>query len=419
MPTYFERKFSGKFWIIQAISTVVMIAINGPYAIAYSPGNHEKSVVDGAKICLSRYAVTLSKSEIEGIIVGAREPDSFSISTLEMLKQRVEPGSYGTQRNISLIRIAAQSIHGSPNPTRRIYTSSRADIDALKRTIRIPNIELLKNRLPLNIYSYDTNQGVRNKILINASQFLCVSLAHKTNAQSTRKFGNFLHMIADTYSASHVQRSRPKSNLSNCGTEKIEWHFSMDLVSWKRHRPADLNSSDWRFRCLVSHTADLMRDWHAGRRSVVATLGRVEKRISANHHVKNILKRLCLRVLKEDPAVLRRPAGGASAAYSSAGGTDYWRLFQKKRPDLAIQPVGLTGPKEAQAFYTKINRDLKAKGYTAEFSYPSRNMPNLCENILASTPLHPALQCTRNEIDWAMNGSVRVQSMWIPARKLP
>jgi hypothetical protein len=37
-----------------------------------------------------------------------------------------------------------------------------------------------------------------------------------------------MHMIGGTYSASHVQRSHNWRKWG-CGTEQIEWHFSMDL----------------------------------------------------------------------------------------------------------------------------------------------------------------------------------------------
>jgi hypothetical protein len=411
--------FARKFQCIGLVLIIELAFSPVSTTYAYTPENHEKSILIAANLCKANYGIALSGSVIENMIYGVEEPDSFSVSSIQMLKQRVEPGSYGKRRNIVTIRIAAQSIHGSPNPTRPIYTNSKADKAALKKTTRVPNNRLMKDRLPVDIYSYDTNQGVRNKLLINASQFLCVSIAHRSDEQSARKFGNFMHMIGDTYSASHVQRSAPTGSLKKCGTEKIEWHYSMDLISWKQHRPADLQTKDWRFRCLTQHTASLMKIWFQSREGVKGVKGENSKREIANREVRKTLKLLCNRVLKEDASTLNQPAGGANVGYSSASGTDNWRGLKKKLPDRAIQPVGLTSAEEARAFYRNVDRDLKKDGYDAGFSYPSRDVPDLCRNILSSNELHPTLQCTKGEILWAMNGSGKVKTLWIPARALP
>ncbi len=383
---------------------------------AYTPENHEKSITEGAQICVAKYGVELSDDVLEEMAKGVVEPDYLTFSSFQMLKQRVEPGSYGRQRNISTTRIAAQSIHGSPNPTAPMYTDATSDQEALAKATRLAESELMPDRLDVDIYAYDTNQGVRNKILLNASQFLCVSLAHKDKDQSARKFGNFMHMVGDTYSASHVQRSEPVG--SECGTEKIEWHYSMDLISWKLHRPADLNAEDWRYRCLAQHSADLIHQWSQSRVAVVRVQDADDKLVAATAEVKKSLKLLCGRILRADPDVLRRPAGGANAGYSSASGTDNWEMTSDKKTDLAIQPVGLTGADEAKAFYQRVADALKEDGSDAEFSYPSRDYPDFCTNILADEPLNEPLQCTAQEIDWAMDDSDRVKSMWIPARAL-
>ena len=403
---------------IPFLLTATFAITSSGLALAYSPGNHKKSIIEGAEICLKKYGVSISGRDLNDMVRGVEEPDDPSLSALQMFKQRFEPGSYGRQRNISTIRIVAQSIHGSPNPTRRLYTSSKRDQQALKGVIRVPRNKLMKERLDVDVFSYDTNQGVRNKLLINASQFMCVSLAHISDEQSARKFGNMMHMIGDTYSASHVQRSAPVGSPAKCGTEKIEWHYSMDLISWKQHRPADLNNRDWRFRCLKEHAADLMRQWSASREAVKKVASTADKRIRANSEVRKTLKLLCNRILRADRAVLERPAGGANAGYSSASGVDYWEALSKKIPDLAIQPVGLTSAAEAKAFYAGIARKLKKEGSEAEYSYPSRDYPDFCINILSTQPLKAPLTCTATEIDWAVRDSSRVKTMWIPARKL-
>lgn len=386
-------------------------------ALAYSPANHQKSIVDGAKLCLAEHNLAIPDQILKHIIVGVNEPDRISPSGLQILVQRLEPGSYGKQRDISAIRIAAQSIHASPNPTRRVYTTTPADRQLLSKTIPVPADTLDPDRLDLDVYAYETNLGLRNKMLINASQFLCVSLAHLDDVQSARKFGNMMHMIGDSYSASHVQRSNPVGSEKNCGTEKIEWHFSMDLIAWKLHRPADLKNDDWRFRCLVRHTSDFMKQWMDARNSVQSHLSADKKHTVANSAANRILTSICRKVLREDAATLARPAGGAAAGYSSASGTDNWKILAKKKPDRAIQPVGLTSAEEAEAFYQAVNLRLKRSGHAAQFSYPARDMADLCKALITKEAFPRQLQCTRDEIDWAMEGSPKVGTMWIPARQ--
>lgn len=392
-------------------------------ASAYTPDNHERSVRQGAAQCEISHAIKIGNADLDAMIQGVLEPDKFSPSHFQMLRQRFEPNSYGTQRSVAPDRIAAQSFHGSPSPTRPVYTDSEDDQKKKRQTIPVPAAELLPNRFALDVYAYDTNQGVRNKMLLNASQFLCISFAHQDDAQSARKFGNMLHMIGDTYSASHVQRSEPEHAADNCGTEKIEWHFSMDLVSWKLHRPADQQHQDWRFRCLVKHASDLMKLWVNGRAAVRKETHQAAKLKRANEQVAPTLRLLCGRIFKEDPEVLRRPAGGAAAGYSIASGTDnwefFWRLIRQQAADKPIQPVGLTGPEEAIAFRQRVNDELKTKGGPAHFWYPSRNVEDFCQALDRQDQLPAALQCTAQEIDWAMSGSKEVESLWIPARTQP
>jgi hypothetical protein len=389
-------------------------------ASAYTPENHERNVKEGARMCSIDHATMIGNADIEGMIEGVREPDDPSLESLQIISQRIEPNAYGTRRGVTMVRIAAQSIHGSPNPTRPAYTD--AEDDQKQKAIPVPAAELLPNRLDLDVYSYDTNQGVRNKMLLNASQFLCVSFTHKDDAQSARKFGNMLHMIGDTYSASHVQRSEPEGSADNCGTEKIEWHFSMDLVSWKLHEAADKEHKDWRFRCLVKHTSDLMKLWVDGREAVQKETDRAAKLEIANEKVGQTIQLLCDNIFREDPEVLRRPAGGAAAGYSIASGTDRWKFWEyfKERPeDIPIQPVGLTGPEEAIAYRKMVNDNLKEKGGPAHYWYPPRDAGDFCKDLDRQDQLPSALQCTQQEIDWAMSGSNEVGTLWIPARTQP
>jgi hypothetical protein len=386
---------------------------------AYTPDNHERSVREGAQRCTADHAITIGGADLDAIIQGVREPDKLSPSLFQMVKQRFEPGAYGTRRDVSAVRIAAQSFHGSPNPTRAPYTESKEDLEKKSKTIPIPASSLLPNRLDLDVYSYDTNRAVRNRMLINASQFLCVSFAHRDSRQSARKFGNLLHMIGDTYSASHVQRSEPEETVDNCGTEKIEWHFSMDLVSWKLHGPADDNHDDWRFRCLVRHASDLMRSWDEGRRAVREQADAAAMLRRANEEVGRIIRVLCTRVFKEDPEVLGKPAGGAAAGYSIASGSDNWEFFKERSEDRPIQPVGLTGPEEAEEFGRRVSEELREKGGPAHYWYPPREAGDFCAGLDHEDPLPQALQCTPQEIDWAMSGSPIVESMWIPPRIRP
>ncbi|MCP5083648.1 MAG: hypothetical protein GY948_18325 [Alphaproteobacteria bacterium] len=370
-------------------------------------------------MCSRVHGIKFSKRTLKEMVEGVREPDKISPSAAQMFKQRFERNSFGKQRAVSPKRVAAQAIHGSPNPTRPKYRNSPADREKQKKTVRLSADKLMRNRFPLDVYSYDTNQAVRNKILITASQFLCVSFAHKNDRQSARKFGNMMHMLGDTYSASHVQRSAPKGPSAKCGTEKIKWHYSMDLIAWKLHVRADKQTKDWRFRCIVEHSADLMSLWANGRVAVRKEVGRAAKLKRANQKVKNTLAHICKKVLREDRQVLSRPAGGAAAGYSITSGTDNWKFYKKKKPDTAIQPVGLTGPAEARAFVKATNAHLKRKRSKIRFWYPSGKMKDLCQGVLKAKSLPTPLRCTPQEIDWAMQASKTVRTMWIPGRKHP
>jgi hypothetical protein len=409
---------SSHMLICAALSGSILAGTPG-VASAYSPDNHELYTMRGAKLCERVHGVAIGKKTLAKMIEGVREPDDLNRHTLQMIEQRFERNSYGKQRDISVERIAAQAIHGSPNPTRPKYGNSAADREKLARTIRMSPAKLLPKRFALDVYSYDTNRAVRNKILITASQFLCVSFAHKKDGQSARKFGNMIHMIGDTYSASHVQRSQPTGSPGKCGTEKIEWHFSMDLIAWKQHVPADEENKDWRFRCIVEHTSSLMKLWAKGREAVRREISKQAKLRRANEHVRKSMILLCNNVLREDANILNRPAGGAAAGYSSASGTDNWEFFRKKKPDQAIQPVGLTGADEAIAFRKMVNDRLRANGSKIRFWYPSREMKDLCRRLGAGKPLPAPLKCTAQEIDWAMQDSDEVRTMWLPPRVQP
>jgi hypothetical protein len=388
-------------------------------AAAYTPDNHQLSIAEGAALCERQFGIRLSSVTMEGMVDGVLEPDRVTPSSIQMLLQRIEQGSYGQQRNVSLARIAAQSLHGSPNPTRPVYTDSKEDRGALGETIARDPADLSPDRYPIDVYSYDTNMAVRNKMLINASQFLCVSLAQSDAEQAAQRFGNMMHMIGDTYSASHVQRSPPTGANGDCGTEQIEWHFSMDLVSWKQHAPADEDAEDWRFACLVEHTSELMRLWAYGRQAVQATATAQDRIAESQTQVRQSMLYLCQSVFREDEAVLRRPAGGAAAEFSSASGDDNWAVLQDSRRDRAIEPVGLTSTAEARAFHVDVAARLRRRGSPAQYSYPSRDMTDLCAALTTQAAMPEPLRCTANEIGWAMSADDSVSSMWIPARPLP
>lgn len=139
----------------------------------------------------------------------------------------------------------------------------------------------------------------------------------------------------------------------------------------------------------------------------------------ANEYIRKNMILLCGNILREDSDVLRRPAGGPAAGFSVTSGTDNWELFRKRKPDMAIQPVGLTGIEEAKTFKKTVNDRLRNKGSEVRFWYPSRNMRDLCRGILNSGPLPEPLKCTSQEIDWAMQDSDKVRTMWIPERTRP
>ena len=398
---------------------VASVSFSGTLRIAraYSPGLHESAVRGAVAALHDERGLSLEGELVEAIVEGVREPDKVSLGTLQMAKQRVEAGSWGAQRPVSLVRIAAQSYHGSPNPLRVPYTSSAEDQALQAAGVARPPGELSADRVGLDLYAYDTNQDVRNRILINASQLLCVSFTQRDEESSARRFGNMLHMVADTYSASHVQRSEPTGSPGRCGTERILWHYSMDVVAWKQHTPADGVDDDWRFRCLGEHTADLTELWVKGRAKVRSQADEEAAREEANEQVGASLRLLCEEVLREDPQTLALPAGGAAAGYSSASGKDNWRLFKKADMDRPIQPVGLTGEAESVAFQEEVRAGLARRGGPASFWYPPRSLGDLCAQLTQTSALPAALQCTAQEVGWARSGDSRVDTMWIPPRE--
>lgn len=406
--------------LLGAAAALPALALAPPDAAPYTPENHERSVREAAAICAADHATAISDMDLEAIVRGAREPDDPTLALLEIGTQRIEPGARGKRRGINPVRITEQSFHGSPNPTRDPYGDSTEDRARRREALQTPEAELLPDRYALDVYAYDTNQAVRNKLLLNASQLLCVSLAHADDRRSGRKLGNLLHMVGDTYSASHVQRSEPVGSPDGCGTEKIEWHFSMDLVVWKAHAPADREHGDWRFGCLVDHAAELMRMWAPARKAVQEGRDAASKLARANRAVGQAVDYLCGNVLVEDVEVLRRPAGGAAAGYSIASGTDNWATlftFWREQPkDRPIQPAGLTGPDEAQDFVARVNEELKTRGRPPYFVYPSRTAGDFCEDTDQPDGLPEALRCTPQEIEWAMDGSSVVDELVIPPR---
>ena len=156
-----------------------------------------------------------------------------------------------------------------------------------------------------------------------------------------------------------------------------------------------------------------MKLWADGRDAVRNASAPADKLETANDGVGRILRALCDRVLREDPEVLKRPAGGASAGYSIASG------MKKQGADRPIQPVGLTGPAEAAAFVKRVNEELERQGGAAHFWYPPRDVGDLCEGLEHGDELPAALQCTPQEIEWAMTGSDEVDTLWIPPRAPP
>jgi hypothetical protein len=76
----------------------------------------------------------------------------------------------------------------------------------------------------------------------------------------------------------------------------------------------------------------------------------------------------------------------------------------------------LTGPEEARAFIARVNEDLKSLGRPPYFVYPSRDAGDLCEGSGQRDELPAALRCTRQEIEWAMDESEKVENLVIPPR---
>jgi len=118
---------------------------------AYTVDNHRKSVVAGAAHCERQRELSLPISVLNGMIAGVLEPAQITPSTLQMVLQRIEPRSRGRQRRVSFERIAAQSLHGSPNPTRTVYSNSASDHVTLQETIGRNLAEMSPDRYDIDV----------------------------------------------------------------------------------------------------------------------------------------------------------------------------------------------------------------------------------------------------------------------------
>ena len=237
MAKTFRRPLRGSALVCLLIGTLSV-------ANAYTPDNHERSVRKGAARLEADHGTAIEAAAIENMVEGVREPDKLSPGTLPdgNAAGRTRLVGQAARHLYRAHRVPVHSRQSEPNPA-SIQEHRRGPGEEGEDDPDAGRAELMPDRLNLDVYSYDTNQAVRNKLLLNASQFLCVSFAHGDDQRSASKLGNLLHMVGDSYSASHVQRSAPEGGEDTCGTEKIEWHFSMDLIVWKAHAPADAGTT--------------------------------------------------------------------------------------------------------------------------------------------------------------------------------
>lgn len=349
--------------------------------ISSKQGNHELSV---SGVC----AVAASCIE-KAIIKGVREPDKQDLVPWEMGMQRLFSRD-DQVRTVSSARALIQHIHGNPLPM-KIKASAKAKqkgYPTIMLTEALPS--QLKDEIGKSsrndLWARVTMRQLRNKILAQASSWLCIGVAHPDPQQRWRKFGNLAHMIGDTYSASHTLRSP-------AGQHALLMSFSMDTVMWKKHVVGDANNTDFRFKALKNELETLAKLYESAS-SIVdhASRSSEEEFMTSVHQALNpLFDHLCEHTLSMDDATLDRAAGGSTKEWSAS-----------MNSGLAMLPSGLSSESEFENYIKKLK---KKEG---SFFYPSRSSPDFCKSRVV-------LRCDwEREVKLALENSSRVEGMFVP-----
>ena len=310
------------------------------------------------------------------LIYGVRLPDFEGC-----LKVAAKERYFGNKglRKMHPSQIVVQHIHSNPLPLvlkkGKIASSpykQRADAKSFDNSY---------------VLSYITNQQFRNQILMQSSLWYCTSIAAPKKLAFT-KLGSIFHMLGDSFSASHLDRKKPINAEEDnpCGdieqgSLNITQAYSMDVVSWKHHAPADADTTSWNFKCLIKQISDLLSLAHKARDEYSLALNNKKKVDLAHQHMNKFMDYLCTQSLVFEKELLNHPAGGADAQYSSA-------ISESK----GIYPEALASIAELKHYMSK----------TPNFMWYGPRKNNLCTQYTKKAPtenLPPlVLRCTLEEL---------------------
>jgi hypothetical protein len=299
----------------------------------------------------------------------------------------------GYLKSVSTARALIQHIHGNPLPTiqysgRQAHARGYIPIKFIE-TIPPRAQRLIGKNYRADLWSTVTMRQLRNKMLAQSASWLCVGLVHPDHDQRWRKFGNFAHMIGDTFSASHTLRLPQKGH-------PLVMSYSMDTVMWKRHVIGDETNDDFRFIALTRELKSLMVLYSQAAKKIETYLkspdySQRDLLTMLSQLSQPIYDRLCDHTLVMDSDTLNRPAGGSTLAWSAA-------YNQGK----AMLPSGLTSESDLKRYIRKLKRT------SPDYFYPERDAPDYCKQ-------RRVLSCSWTvEIKPALTRSVRVHTMFVP-----
>jgi hypothetical protein len=385
-----------------------------------------------------------------GLFRGAGEPDhapptdntkrnlrfgKFKIGKVkigQMEQQALWSGD--THRQMTSARISVQHVHGNSLPLRKTI-SNQPNIDY--KPIRIHgNMDTLQSDRH-DLWSYTSGMQVRNKIIVQNSQFMCGALLHPNDEMAGLFAGTAFHMLGDTYSRSHVRRvpgiststststsTRKENGYKNkqakkrakCLNNKMSWIYSMDTVLWTRHVRGDIDTTTWEYECLQIVAGTLIDMIKDGRRLFSLQTSRKQRMRIVNEVQAQIARYMCDHAVNMEPDTLKGGAGGAPREWSASlsekspplkanlihrAYRGMKRMFIRDAADVRwthrdVIPNGLTSDQHFKDMVKTIDNDISTAykngaNMMPHFAYPQRSEGDYCS--LSKKELMKLLSC--------------------------
>lgn len=324
---------------------------------------------------------TCPENFAEGLYRGTKEPDNkppkeppLEGEEKKRLGQMVSQMlfSHKTHRSMVAGRTSVQQTHGNSLPLRKVVGNQKP------ATVPLHDNAGVKNSRK-DLYSYSSGEQVRNKILAQSSQYFCGAIHHPLSKVGGLYAGVGFHMLGDTYSRSHVARKKGKgkSKKERCAANEISWIYSMDTVLWRRHILGDVGWYTWEFDCLRRMSSRILNVLLAARKA--AKKKSTDIQAVANTAQLKIARILCTEGLRMSGEVLRGPAGGAPAYWSSSRRTPRPSSTFSKALAVAagythekVAPMGLTSDANFKDMVKTIDQDVTSANIGPHFWYPPR-----------------------------------------------